>query len=173
VVTQVGEARSQGVELDIQGDLTRRWSILASYAFTDARVTQDQDIATQIDPFGNPVPVMTPGRTGKRLANTPEHAASLWMKYALNDAFTLAGGMFAMTEREVDADNTVDVPGYVRFDLAAAFRHRLGRSWLKTQLNVLNLFDKEYFDPQTSFARTINVSPTAPRTILASLVVEF
>jgi iron complex outermembrane receptor protein len=73
----------------------------------------------------------------------------------------------------VDADNTVDVPGYVRFDLAAAFRHRLGRSWLKTQLNVLNLFDKEYFDPQTSFARTINVSPTAPRTILASLVVEF
>jgi iron complex outermembrane receptor protein len=78
-----------------------------------------------------------------------------------------------MTEREVDADNLVEIPGYVRLDLAARYRHRFGRSWLTAQFNVNNLFDKEYFDPQTSFAQTVNASPAAPRTVLGSVRVEF
>lgn len=173
VVTQVGEARSQGIEFDVQGKLGDRWSIIASYAWTDARVTEDQDIGVQRDALGNTMPVLTAGRTGQRLANVPEHSMSLWSKYAFSDAFSLAGGMFAMTEREVDADNTVDVAGFVRFDLAAAYRLQLGRSWLKAQFNVFNVLDQDYFDPQTSFARTINVSPGAPRTVLGSLSIEF
>lgn len=173
VVTQVGEARSQGIELDVQGRLFRRWFLMASYAFTDARVTEDQAIGIESDPFGNQVPVLTPGLTGRRLANVPEHAVSIWSRHALSDAFSVAGGVFAMTSREVDAENTVEVAGYVRVDVAAAYRFRLGSSWLRAQLNVFNLLDNEYFDPQTSFARTINVSPGAPRTVLGSLTIEF
>ena len=166
VADVVGEARSQGIELDIRGDLTDRLSLLASYAFTDARVTEDQDVA------GTP-PVLTDGRKGLRLANVPEQAASIWVNYSISDAFGVGGGVFAMTEREVDADNLVEIPGYVRLDLAARYRHRFGRSWLTAQFNVNNLLDKEYFDPQTSFAQTVNASPAAPRTVLGSVRVEF
>jgi iron complex outermembrane receptor protein len=166
VADVVGEARSRGIELDVRGALTDRWSLLASYAFTDARVTEDQDVT------GTP-PVLTDGRKGLRLANVPEQSASLWLRYTLTDAFSVAGGVFAMTEREVDADNLVDIPGYARVDLAAQYRHRIGRSWLTAQLNVNNLLDKEYFDPQTSFAQTINASPAAPRTLIGSVRLEF
>ncbi|MEZ5446215.1 MAG: TonB-dependent receptor [Gammaproteobacteria bacterium] len=166
VADVVGESRSQGIELDIRGDVTNRLSLLASYAFTDARITEDQDVT------GTP-PVLTDGRKDLRLANVPEQAASIWVNYAISDAFGVGGGVFAMTEREVDADNLVEIPGYVRLDLAARYRHRFGRSWLTAQFNVNNLLDKEYFDPQTSFARTVNVSPAAPRTVLGSVRAEF
>jgi len=166
VADVVGEARSQGIEIDVRGDVTDRLSLLTTYAFTDARITEDQDVA------GTP-PVLTDGRKGLRLANAPEQAATIWVNYAISDAFGVGGGVFAMTEREVDADNLVEIPGYVRLDLAARYRHRFGRSWVTAQLNVNNLLDKEYFDPQTSFAQTVNVSPAAPRTVLGSVRVEF
>ncbi|HJU06283.1 MAG TPA: TonB-dependent receptor [Nitrospiraceae bacterium] len=36
---QTGEQRSQGVEFDITANLARGWNLIASYAYTDARLT--------------------------------------------------------------------------------------------------------------------------------------
>ncbi|QYO64219.1 TonB-dependent siderophore receptor [Leptolyngbya sp. 7M] len=59
--TQTGEQRSRGIELLTQGEILPNWNIVASYAYTDAKVSADNDI-----PVGN------------RLANVPRHAASLY-----------------------------------------------------------------------------------------------
>jgi iron complex outermembrane receptor protein len=37
----VGEARSQGIELDIVGEPIKGWNIIAAYAYTDAEITKD------------------------------------------------------------------------------------------------------------------------------------
>jgi iron complex outermembrane receptor protein len=168
VVTEVvGEARSRGVELDFFGKVTERWTVHGALAYTDARVTADSDVDA------GPPTVVTDGRKGLRLANVPEFSGSLWTKYALTDAFSVGGGVYAMTEREADADNLVELPGYARVDLAAIYRRALGTAGLTAQLNVLNLFDKTYFDSQTSVAQTINASPAAPRTLLGTIRLEF
>jgi iron complex outermembrane receptor protein len=91
----------------------------------------------------------------------------------LTNSFSLAGGVFAMTGREADADNSVGLPGYARIDLAAIYRTMIGRSALTAQLNVNNLLDKSYFDSQTSVAQAINASPGSPRTILGTIRIEF
>jgi iron complex outermembrane recepter protein len=36
-----GEVRSRGLELDVSGQLTDQWSLIGSYAYTDAEVTKD------------------------------------------------------------------------------------------------------------------------------------
>lgn len=41
VYSNAGEVSSRGVELDLTGQLSERWSLIGSYAFTDAKVTKD------------------------------------------------------------------------------------------------------------------------------------
>lgn len=51
---QTGEQRSRGIELDVAGEILPGWKAIASYAHTDAEVTED-----------NATPV------GNRLTNVP------------------------------------------------------------------------------------------------------
>ncbi len=53
---QTGEARSQGIEFDLSGEITPSWSVIASYAFTEAEITKSS--------FGD---------EGSRLPGVPEH----------------------------------------------------------------------------------------------------
>ena len=67
------------------------------------------------------------------------------------------------------------MPGYARVDLAGSYRFQVGQSAVVGQVNIENLFDKEYFlsaDGRPSYAR-ISTLPGAARTVLASVPVEF
>lgn len=159
----IGEARSQGIELDAAGQITENLSVIGNYAFTDARVTKD---------FA--------GLQGKRLENVPEHSGSLWLRYDVNgagtDGFTFRFGVFAAGQREGDANNTFQLPGYARLDALAAYRWKLGPSRVTAQLNIRNLLDKEYFESSDPFANVhprLSVFPGAPLTAIGSVRVEF
>jgi len=39
----IGEVRSRGIELDIIGEITDSWNIIASYAYTDAEITSGNE----------------------------------------------------------------------------------------------------------------------------------
>ncbi|MGH8611813.1 MAG: TonB-dependent siderophore receptor [Gammaproteobacteria bacterium] len=130
----IGEARSQGIEFDVSGQINDYLSLIGSYAFTDAKVTEDNS-----------------GFQGKRLANVPDHSGSLWLKYDVNGTLAEQGlsfglGVFAAGQRDGDNENTFKLPGYARLDAAAAYRFKLGPTRVTAQLNVRNLLDKEYFD---------------------------
>jgi iron complex outermembrane receptor protein len=43
IIYSAGEVRSRGVELDLTGQLSERWSLIGAYAYTDAEVTKDPD----------------------------------------------------------------------------------------------------------------------------------
>ncbi|NJO50169.1 MAG: TonB-dependent siderophore receptor [Leptolyngbyaceae cyanobacterium RM2_2_4] len=150
---QTGEARSQGIELDITGELLPGWNIIASYAYTDAEVTDDNT---------NPV--------GNRLAHVPENQASLWTTYTLQEG-DLSGlgfglGLFYVDERQVDLANSGTLPSYFRTDAALYYR----RDRLRAAINIRNLFDIDY--ATFSFGRQ-QVQRGAPFTIVGSISWEF
>jgi iron complex outermembrane receptor protein len=157
--------RSQGIELDVSGYITDKLSVIGSYAFTDARVLEDH----------------SGGTAGNRLANVPEHAGSLWLKYALNgtdapEGFSFGIGGVAAGQREGDFQNSFQMPGYVRMDAFAAYKRHIGPTRLTAQFNIRNILDKEYYestDPDANVAPALGVYPGAPLTAIGSLRLEY
>ena len=62
------------------------------------------------------------------------------------------------------------LPAYTRVDANLAYEFDAGFGPLRAQLNVLNLFDKFYYDSGGAF---IPLYPGAPRTVTASLSYRF
>lgn len=153
LLIQVGEQRSQGVELELSGEILPGWNIITSYAYTDAITSQDNNI-----PIGN------------RISNVPEHAASLWTTYEIQngnlDGLGFGLGIYYTGDRFADLDNTSTLPGYVRADSAVYYNRdnwRLG-------LNIRNLFNTTYYE--TAQSRNI-IYPGAPLTVIGSFSVQF
>jgi iron complex outermembrane receptor protein len=124
---QSGEQRSRGLELDAAWDGGRGLSVLAAYAFIDGEVTRDTAV-----PVGN------------ELMNTPRHSGRLWGKYAFTPTnvgvWAIAGGVTATGEQQANLANNLAIPSSWVADLGAFWEHRR----LGVQLNVVNLFDKQY-----------------------------
>ncbi len=161
----IGEARSQGIELDVSGQINDYLSLIGSYAFTDVEVTKDNS-----------------GFQGKRLVNVPDHAGSVWLKYDVNGTFVDQGWSFglggvAAGQREGDNENTFQLPGFARLDASAAYRLKLRDATLTAQLNVLNILDKRYFESvEPAFlnaAPRIAIFPGAPLTLIGSIRLEY
>ncbi len=107
---QVGEARSRGVEFEMNGRLAPGWNIFGGVAWTDAEVTSDTRL-----------------RTGTRLPEVPRFAANLWTSYefALPDErqrVGLGGGVFHRGNRYFDAANIYAQGNYTLVNLAAWWR---------------------------------------------------
>lgn len=146
---QTGEARSQGIELDVTGEILPGWNVILAYAYTDAEVTEDNTI-----PIGN------------RLDNVPFNQASLWTTYEIQEG-DLRGlgfglGLFYVGERQVDLANSFELPSHIRTDAALYYR----RDNFDAAINVRNLFDIDYvsYASGTSF-----VQRGAPFTITGSV----
>ncbi len=125
--TQIGEAQSRGIELDITGEILPGWNVIGSYAYTDAEVTRS-----------------IPGIEGTQLRGAPEHQASLWTTYEIQEG-DLGGlgfglGLFYVGERQGDDLNSFQVDSYLRTDAALYYR----KDRLNAAINVRNLFDTDY-----------------------------
>ncbi|MGH8611839.1 MAG: TonB-dependent siderophore receptor [Gammaproteobacteria bacterium] len=157
---QIGEARSQGIEIDLTGDITPSWSVIATYALTETEIQKDNG-----------------GAQGKELPNVPRHGGSLWSRYQfpagdLKGVF-LGAGVFLQSERFIDKTNTAIMPGYGRVDLLAGYEWKVSSSYVTAQLNVLNLLDKEYAESSPSGPGPSNYTPGASRSFIGSLRIEF
>jgi iron complex outermembrane receptor protein len=149
----VGEARSQGIELDIVGEPIKGWNIIAAYAYTDAEITRDNFFAV-----------------GNRLANVPRHSASLWSTYEIQKGpakgFGFGLGLLYVGDRFGDADNSFTVPGYLRTDAALFYR----RDRFRIGLNFQNLFNVDYFK-SAAFRESVYIGD--PFTVIGSVSIEF
>ncbi|MFW9261423.1 TonB-dependent siderophore receptor [Nostoc sp. CALU 546] len=125
---QVGEQNSQGVELNLAGELLPGWNIFAGYAYIDARITKDN--------------TLTPGN---RLSNSANHSFNLWTSYEIQKG-NLQGlgagiGLFFVGDR-ANFDNTYTVPSYFRTDASIFYK----QDRFRAALNFKNLFDIDYFE---------------------------
>ncbi|WP_104545161.1 TonB-dependent siderophore receptor [Chroococcidiopsis sp. TS-821] len=150
----VGKIRSRGIELDVAGEILPGWNAIASYAYTDAEITEDNYY-----PAGN------------RPNNVPRNSTSVWTTYEFQNG-NLQGlgfglGLFFVGDRAGDFDNTYELPSYVRTDAAIFYRQD---NW-RAALNFQNLFDVNYIRNSEGF-REAN-APGAPFTVIGSLSVTF
>ncbi len=151
---QTGEQGSQGIELDINGEILPGWDVTFAYALTDAEITED-----------NSFPV------GNKLPNVPENQVSLWTTYEIQRG-TLEGlgfglGLFYIDERQGDLDNSFQLEDYFRTD--AALFYRRGR--LSTAINLRNIFDVDA--PAFTFSNRAFIQRIEPFTIVGSVSWEF
>jgi iron complex outermembrane receptor protein len=157
VYSVAGEVRSRGLELDASGQLSDRWSLIGSYAYTDAEVTKD------------------PALQGKRLQNVAKHTGSLSAVYDVGsllggDDLRVGAGARYVGQREGDAKNSFNLPGYTVADLFASYDTKIEGQKVKFQLNVKNLFDRTYY---TSAASSVFVSMGDARQVSVSSTLEF
>ncbi|AFZ30524.1 TonB-dependent siderophore receptor [Gloeocapsa sp. PCC 7428] len=151
---QTGRQRSRGVELDISGEISPGWNIIGGYAYTDARVLEDNEI-----PEGN------------RLFSAPEHTFSLWTTYRIQDG-DLQGlgfgvGVYYLGERWADIANTVELPSFLRTDAAIFYE----RDRFRAALNFRNLFDVENYTSDYGSGTFVNRG--APFTVLGTVSWQF
>ena len=150
---QTGEQNSQGIELDVTGEILPGWNIFAGYAYTDAKVTEDNVI-----PEGN------------RLVNVPENNFNLWTTYTLQKG-SLAGlgfgaGVFFIDERAGDLDNSFFVDGYTRVDAAIYYEKENYRA----AVNFKNLFNANFIEGTNSRQR---IQPGAPFAVQGTVSAKF
>ncbi|TRX03881.1 TonB-dependent siderophore receptor [Candidatus Methylobacter oryzae] len=153
----IGEARSKGIEVDIKGQVTEKLNLITTYAFTDTRITKDNN-----------------GNVGKELVNVPDHQASVWGTYQLTERFKVGLGEVLVGSRQGDTANTYQLPGYARTDAMAAYIHPIGKTRLTTQLNINNLLNKDYFSESSLYnGGRVSVLVAEPISVMGSLKLEY
>ncbi|QHE94390.1 TonB-dependent siderophore receptor [Pandoraea fibrosis] len=134
-----GAARSRGVELDVSGRIGQRWNVIASYAFIDAKTTDD------------------PLYTGNTLVNVARHTASLAGVYDWGPVLGDGGGNLRLGAvgryigaRPGDSANSFTLPAYFVADVFATYDTKIGRHPVHYQFNVKNVFNKTYYPSSAS-----------------------
>jgi len=116
----------------VAGQIGQHWSVIASYAYIDAKTTED------------------PLYAGNQLWNVAAHTASLAAVYDFGaifggDEFRLGAGAHCVGRRPGDSANSFTLPAYTVADAFATYDTKLGGRRLSFQLNVKNLFNKTYY----------------------------
>ncbi|MEO0539079.1 MAG: TonB-dependent siderophore receptor [Cyanobacteria bacterium P01_A01_bin.123] len=150
-----GQQRSQGVEFDLIGEILPGWNLVTNYAYTDARITEDNS-----------------GLEGNRLYSVPEHNVNLWTTYDIQ-AGPLEGlgfglGLNYISERFGDNANSFTVDDYFLTNAAVSYRRN---NW-QAGLNFRNLFDVDYIQ-STGNNRNSRIDPGEGFTVIGSFSVEF
>ncbi|MGP1253486.1 MAG: TonB-dependent siderophore receptor [Kiloniellales bacterium] len=154
----LGRVRSEGVELNLNGEITENFSLGLNYAFTDARINSNE----------NPnLP------RGTRIRNVPRHAASLQAAYRFTEGslegLRLFGGIVYEDSKPADttaADDT-KLPEFVRVDLGASYDLTEN---IQTRLQIRNLTNEEYY---LSGSTARNVVPGQPFNATVGIRVRF
>ena len=149
--TQTGQQRARGLEADLVWEPTPAFSLLADYAYTDAKVTAD-----------NATPV------GSLLARVPKSSGRIAARYRVlhgpAKGLSFGAGITVLSARQLTLPNTIAVPGYAVIDAQAAYE--LGRFTLSVA--VVNLGGRHAFDPYEYFGSPL-VGPSQPRSAFVTL----
>ncbi|MGZ5810296.1 MAG: TonB-dependent receptor [Xanthobacteraceae bacterium] len=147
-----GSNRIRGFETNLNGYVTSNWQSVLGYSYTDARVTSDTS-ATIV--------------AGNRVQLVPYHQVAAWNKYQFNPVWAAALGVIYFSDSFASSDDSVRLPGFVRFD--AAIYARINETW-RAQFNVENIFDKGYWATADG---NNNLSPGQSRTFRLTAIANF
>jgi iron complex outermembrane recepter protein len=151
----VGEAQSQGLELEFAGRLPGSIDALLSYTYLDAEVVSGTRNA-------NGVPISP----GDRLLNVPKHTFSAQASRSFTVArrdLRLGAAILHVSSRLGEVGTTFELPAYTTVRLFGSYALTDN---VEAAVVVNNLFDETYF--VNSYAR-LWVMPGAPRTVLGTL----
>ncbi|MFC4871430.1 TonB-dependent siderophore receptor [Negadavirga shengliensis] len=154
LLEQIGEEVAQGFEVDVVGRILTNWSILASYAFNEASITES--------PHEQELGIQKP--------NAPKHQGNFWTKYDFIrgelDGLGFGFGTNFVSARNVSLSDTQTLPGYMVMN--AAVYYTSGN--MRLQLNMNNLADQQHWVGGYDYLRLF---PGAPRNFLGTLTYTF
>ena len=150
-VELTGRQRSRGIELGIDGQITKWWQVQAGLAVQSARITS----TTSAAPAGRHVPLV------------PEFQASLWQRFQVAEPVGLGIGILHQGASFTSISNTVRLPAYTRVDGALFVTLAKG---ISAQLNVENIFNTAYFPTAHT---DNNISTGTPRTARITIRTAF
>jgi catecholate siderophore receptor len=147
-----GSTLTRGFEASLTGYVTDAWQSSLAYAYTDAKITS----ATS-----------TTVVAGNRVQLVPYNQFAWWNKYQINPMWGVGLGVIYFGDSFASSDDTVRLPGFVRFDTALYLK--INETW-RAQLNVENIFNKGYW---ASADGNNNISPGQSRTFRVSARATF
>jgi catecholate siderophore receptor len=150
-IMQTGSQRTNGLEIGVNGSITREWSVAGGYAFQDAFITSATTAAV----------------AGRQVGQVPHHTLSLWNKYQVSPKLGAGLGIIHRSDMFAAVDNTVTLPGYTRLDTAVFYS--FNEQW-RLQANFENLFNQKYY---TNADSNTNISPGSPRAARVGLMARF
>ena len=148
---QTGSQRTKGFELSVTGTVTPDWQIIGGYANQDATITSLTSAAAP----------------GAKVPLVPRNTVSLWNRYQATSALGVGLGVIYQDDVYAAIDDTVTLPSFTRFDAAAYYG--ISR-YLRLQVNVENLLDREYFATAHS---NNNITPGSPRSVRVAVITGF
>jgi len=154
------DEESNGFELDIAGQILPNFSVVANYAYTDARIVKLKEEGSIKD-----LNVQRP--------STPRHAANLWTKYIFENG-SLKGlgagiGVSYASERLGQVGRRATAASYPDYTLLNAVLYYKVKD-VQLQLNVNNVLNRTYWISGYDNLRNF---PGAPRNINASVTYRF
>jgi catecholate siderophore receptor len=144
--------RTNGVEIEMTGRLASLWSVAGGYAYQDGSLTQTLS------------PTAPAGAT---LGMLPTHSVSFWNKVDLSSQWEVGLGLVHRGDSFTSVDNAVVLPAFTRADAGVFYNIS---SKVRAQLNVENLFDRDYY---ASAHSNTNITPGSPRAVRVSLTTRF
>ncbi|MNL24175.1 Catecholate siderophore receptor Fiu precursor [compost metagenome] len=151
---QIGKERSKGIEFDIQGQILKNWSIIASYAYNDARITEGGKNEA----------------LDKQKPNAPQNTANIWTKYTIASGkakgLGIGAGANYVDKRNLSIGKEQTIPGYSIFN--AALFYNIGK--VQLQANFNNIANKTHWVGGYDYIRLF---PGAPRNFLITLGYTF
>jgi catecholate siderophore receptor len=147
-----GSHKVRGFETALTGYITPAWQSILGYAYTDAKITSDTSTTIV---------------AGNRVQLVPYNQFAWWNKYQIDPLWAVAVGVIYFSDSFASSDDTVRLPGFVRFD--AAVYKKINETW-RAQLNVENIFNKGYWATADG---NNNISPGQPLTVRLSAMARF
>jgi catecholate siderophore receptor len=149
----VGQQRTDGVELALDGRVSSRVLLHAAYASLDAIVLKSNTVTSGVRIEGN------------RPGLVPAHSGSLWTNVSLTPKWQVAAGIAATGARFTSNDDLVALPGFRQLDAATSYA--LGR-W-ELALNARNVLNRRF---AATAAGNFQIYPGAPREVLLTVRVK-
>jgi len=130
---QTGQIISNGIDFDMTGNITPAFTVNANYAYTDAKITKDND----------------PGLVGLKNFGAPDHSVNLWIKYkfikgklkglSLSSGYQYMGKRSAL-EFENPGVGNIFLPVYNLLDAAVSYKNQK----FNISLNLYNITNINY-----------------------------
>lgn len=145
----IGGTRTKGVEFALTGRVTSQWQVSGGYSYQHAKLR---------------------GNNSVHLAQVPAHQAALWNRYDVTQKLGIGLGVVHQSSQFAairTSTHTTRLPAFTRVDAAVFFK---ASEKLDVQLNIENLFDKDYY---ADAHNNNNITPGAPFNARLTAKVKF
>ncbi|WP_257668914.1 TonB-dependent receptor [Parapedobacter tibetensis] len=156
---QLGRTRTQGVEVDLKGEIVEGFNIILNYAYTDAQVSKN--------PYPDQVGNVVPGYA--------THVGNGWLSYRMQrgplKGVGLSGGFSYQKDRKTwgwDTENEKNLPDYFRLDGGVSWQNKR----VILAANVFNILN-EYLYSGSPYSDFYYWQSEPPRNFRVSLGYRF